>query len=167
MVNTKGGKAYKRQKKSSEHAEKKITLPNSNQEIFAQVIKLYGGKNIGVKCSDDVDRMARIPGKLYKKQWMQVNDIVLVLTDETDDKACEIICKYNPAEVHLLKSMKLLNTSSFEGYDDNDDINFIEDEIVDAYYKNELSELTELNNKPKTKLDVLNNDKETFNFDDI
>jgi initiation factor 1A len=162
MVNTKGGKAYKKQKKSNDNDNKNITLPKDHNQIFAQVTKLYGGKNIGVKCTDDVNRMARIPGRLYKKggQWMQVNDIVLVLTDETDNTACEIVCKYNPSEVHLLKSMKILNYS-FEGYDNNEEVHFM-DEETEKYY-----ELENNKNSKNNILDNVKNDNKEFNFDDI
>merc|ERR1719397_866671 len=85
-------------------------------------------------CFDGQKRLCKIRGKLRKKVWINVSDIVLVgLRDYQDGKA-DVILKYSSDEARNLKSygefpdsVKINETVQF-GDADNDDIEF--DDVV-------------------------------------
>lgn len=68
----------KRQVKN-ESALREIRLPVIDEgELFGRVLKMMGGENVMVKCTDDVTRRGRIRGKLKRRVWIRDNDIVII-----------------------------------------------------------------------------------------
>lgn len=67
----------KRQVKN-EKALKEIKLPETDEEMFGRVIKMMGGENLMVKCQDKIVRVGRIRGKLKRRVWIRVNDVVII-----------------------------------------------------------------------------------------
>ena len=68
----------KRQVKN-ESALREIRLPVTDEgELFGRVLKMMGGENVMVKCTDDVTRRGRIRGKLKRRVWIRDNDIVII-----------------------------------------------------------------------------------------
>ncbi|MFL6339342.1 MAG: translation initiation factor 1A, partial [Nitrososphaeraceae archaeon] len=47
-------------------------------ELLGRVVKLVGGDNIIVKCTDGKVRTCRIRGKIKRKMWIRDHDLVLV-----------------------------------------------------------------------------------------
>ena len=47
-------------------------------ELLGRVIKLVGGDNIIVKCTDGKVRTCRIRGKIKRRMWIRDNDLVLI-----------------------------------------------------------------------------------------
>jgi translation initiation factor 1A len=71
----------------SESHLKELVLPEEGQ-CLGRVIKLVGGDNVVVKCNDSKIRVCRISGKIKRRMWIRVNDIVLVAPwDFQSDKA--------------------------------------------------------------------------------
>jgi translation initiation factor 1A len=66
----------KRQVKN-ESELKTIHLPEQG-ELFGRVLKMLGGENLIVKCSDGITRRGRIRGKFKRKIWIRDNDIVII-----------------------------------------------------------------------------------------
>ena len=65
---------------------------------------MLGNGRLEAYCFDGTKRLCHIRGKMRKKVWVNVDDIVLVgLRDFQDDKA-DVILKYNSDEARLLKS---------------------------------------------------------------
>ena len=63
-----------RQKKSTnEVALKEMVIPQKG-EMLGRVIKLVGGDNIIVKCTDGKVRTCRIRGKIKRRMWIRDND---------------------------------------------------------------------------------------------
>ena len=57
-------------------------------EMFGRVIKLVGGDNVIVKCTDGKVRTCRIRGKIKRRMWIRENDLVLLAPwDFQSDKA--------------------------------------------------------------------------------
>ena len=47
-------------------------------ELLGRVIKLVGGDNIIVKCTDGKVRTCRIRGKIKRRMWIREHDVVLI-----------------------------------------------------------------------------------------
>ena len=73
-------------------------------EIFGTVEMMLGGDKLRVKCNDGNTRICRIPGKLRKKVWMRVGDIVLVEpwgTQPTD--RADVVFRYTFTQANWLR----------------------------------------------------------------
>jgi translation initiation factor 1A len=106
--NTRGGKKHKRGKKNrgndTDNHKGKVNYATDNQ-VYALVKKRYGGRRIDVECSDGKNRSAIIPGKMWKRVWMNPDDVLLCDLDATgDDAECYILQKYTPKEISILKA---------------------------------------------------------------
>ena len=131
----KGGKTRRRGKNESIQIKRELVLKEEGQE-YAQVLRMLGNGRLEAYCFDGQKRLAHIRGKMQKKVWMGVGDVILVsLRDYQDDKA-DVIYKYNSDEARLLKVKGELpeNAKINEGDaggdadGDNDAIEFGEDE---------------------------------------
>ena len=47
-------------------------------ELLGRVIKLVGGDNVIVKCTDGRVRTCRIRGKIKRRMWIRDHDLVLI-----------------------------------------------------------------------------------------
>ncbi|MEK6865883.1 MAG: translation initiation factor 1A, partial [Thermoproteota archaeon] len=56
---------------------KEMRLPEEG-ELFGRVLKMLGGENVMVKCTDGLTRRGRIRGKLKRRVWIRDNDIVII-----------------------------------------------------------------------------------------
>ncbi|MEK6931423.1 MAG: translation initiation factor 1A, partial [Thermoproteota archaeon] len=49
---------------------KEMRLPEEG-ELFGRVLKMLGGENVMVKCTDGLTRRGRIRGKLKRRVWIR------------------------------------------------------------------------------------------------
>merc|ERR1712195_417513 len=92
----KGGKNRRRGKNDSE-AKRELTFKEDGQE-YAQVTRMLGNGRLEAFCFDGVNRLCHIRGKLRKRVWIGVGDIVLLGLREFQDQKADIILKYDGAE---------------------------------------------------------------------
>lgn len=91
----------------SESHLRELVLPGEGQ-LLGRVIKLAGGDNVVVKCNDEKIRVCRISGKIKRRMWIRVNDIVLVAPwDFRSDKA-DIVWRYIAAHADKLQQDGLI-----------------------------------------------------------
>ena len=94
-------------KKKKEREEEEVTrlrLPDrENEEMFAVVDQKLGGPHLRVICEDGKERLARIPGRLQRRVWIMVGDVVIVKLWEYRKDRCDVVWKYSSAEVERLR----------------------------------------------------------------
>lgn len=103
--NQTGGKGHRKAK--SLHGgtfRREIIFKEYGQE-YALITKMLGNGHCECKCYDDVVRMGNIRGKLRKRVWISVGDVVLCGLRDFQDEKVDIIHKYTPDEVNNLKTM--------------------------------------------------------------
>jgi len=67
------------------------------------VLRLLGGSLVKVfTYGDCCDRIARIPGKMNKREWLSFGDLVLIKKRAYQDNKCEITLKYTTKEAQEL-----------------------------------------------------------------
>ena len=83
----------------------RVRIPRREKgEILGVVEKMLGGRRAMVQCEDGVLRMARIPGRLKRREWINVGDVVIVVPWEFQPEKGDIIHKYTrPQEEWLRK----------------------------------------------------------------
>eukprot|EP01066_Platyproteum_vivax_P002239 Platyproteum_vivax@DN12738_c0_g1_i1.p1 len=131
----KGGKNRRRGKNENEGLKRDLEYKDEGQE-YAQVLRMLGNGRLEAFCMDGKKRLCHIRGKMRKRVWVCVGDIILVaLRDFQDDKA-DVILKYTPDEARHLKchselpeNIKVNETEvGFEG-EVEDNIDFENEEV--------------------------------------
>ena len=141
----KGGKNRRRGKNDGEVFKRELEIKEDGQE-YGKISKMLGNGRVEVQCFDNKTRICKIRGKMRKKEWVALGDIVLVgLRDYQDDKA-DVILRYNADEARQLKSIGELPESANIEYgtanlnlDGLDSIEFEtgDDAIDDGYQSND------------------------------
>jgi translation initiation factor 1A len=92
-------------------AASKNTLQSARQIPFKEdlqdygiVQNLLGNGRVKVLClTDNTERLGTIRGSMYKKVWINKDDLILVSLREYQDDKCDVIFKYTPDEAKFLK----------------------------------------------------------------
>lgn len=81
-----------------------LRTPDSH-EVLGVAEKMLGFDRIMVKCMDGHTRMSRIRGKMKRRVWIRVNDIVIVSPwDFQTDQRGDITYQDKPNQVDWLKN---------------------------------------------------------------
>lgn len=81
----------------------RIRLPREG-EVLGIVEDFLGGDKVKVKCNDGNTRICRIPGRLRKKIWMRINDVVMIEPWKVQTKERgDVVWVYNPTQASWLK----------------------------------------------------------------
>lgn len=97
--------------KNEEPGEEYIRLPlpkKDKNEMFALTDRLLGGSRMTVICADGKSRMARIPGRMKRRQRVRVGDLVIIRPWEIQDEKADIIFRYRRTQAVVLSRRKLL-----------------------------------------------------------
>lgn len=99
----------KKEEQTQEEIEiARIRIPKEG-EVFGRVEMMLGGDKLKVICEDGKTRICRIPGKLRKKTWVLVGDLVLIQPWKVQsDERGDVIFKYTPTQVGWLKRKGLI-----------------------------------------------------------
>ena len=73
-------------------------------ELLGRVIKLVGGDNIIVKCTDGKVRTCRIRGKIKRRMWIRDGDLVLIAPWDFQSDKADIIWRYIAAHADKMKT---------------------------------------------------------------
>ena len=126
MPNKKGGKKFKKGKKTSNYTKNIIYKDPKEDQEYGKIIRAMGNGRFEVQCFDGKTRMGIIAGNMRKRVWVNKDDIILFSKWEftTDDDKCSIVHKYDIDESRQLQkegefsdSIKLDEENEFN--DDN------------------------------------------------
>ena len=114
------------------------SLRSLHSAEYGQVTRMLGNGRLEAFCFDGVNRLCHIRGKLRKRVWIGVGDIILLGLREFQDQKADIILKYDGDEARSLKTYGELpdtvqinaGTEMLEGEEFGDD-NFDFDEDAD------------------------------------
>jgi translation initiation factor 1A len=85
-----------------------MVLP-ATTDVFGVVTKLLGFDRLLVKCQDGHTRTCRIRGKMKRRHWIRIGDIVLVSPwDFQFESRGDVIWRYTRGQVGLLKREGIL-----------------------------------------------------------
>ena len=90
-------------KENKETEIARTKLPEEG-EIFGIVEMMLGADKLKVFCEDGKVRICRIPGKMRKRVWIRVGDLILVKPWKVQsDKRGDVIHRYTPTQASWLK----------------------------------------------------------------
>ena len=106
----------------------RVKMPNSKvNEMFALAEQILGGRRVNVLCADGEMRLARIPGKMRRRQWVREGDLIIVWPWDFQDSKADVKHRYTKTQAMYLSRKGVLPDvvdlfgTSFSGDDDDDD----------------------------------------------
>jgi len=94
-------------RKRREPETKELVLPGEGQ-LLGVIEQFLGHERAKVICSDGVERLCRIPGKMKKRVWMRIGDVVLVAPWDFQPTKGDILHRYSTDELKELAKRGLL-----------------------------------------------------------
>jgi translation initiation factor 1A len=86
----------------------RISIPSSN-DVLGVAVKLLGFDRIMVKCQDGHERLCRVRGKMKRRVWIRVGDVVLVSPwDFQSDARGDIFGRYKKNQIDWLRNQGYL-----------------------------------------------------------
>jgi translation initiation factor 1A len=87
----------------SEEELSDMVLPAAS-DVLGVAVKLLGFDRVLVKCQDGNERLCRIRGKMKRRVWIRIGDVVLVSPwDFQSDKRGDLIWRYTRSQAELLR----------------------------------------------------------------
>lgn len=87
----------------SEGALGQMVYPSAN-DVLGVATKLLGFDRLMVKCQDGHERLCRIRGKMKRRVWIRVGDVVVVSPwDFQTDKRGDVFWRYTRAQAEMLR----------------------------------------------------------------
>ena len=131
----------------------RVPLPNERiNEMFAIADTILGGRRVRVVCADGETRLARIPGKMRRRQWVREGDLIVVQPWDFQDAKADVKKRYSKTQSLYLSRKGVLPEivdvfgSRTETWDDLDDAGIFgggDDEETDAVPAEEEAEADE------------------------
>lgn len=82
-------------------------------ELLGIVELMLGSDKLRVRCDDSRERIVRIPGKMRKKVWIRVNDLILIQPWKVmSDRRADVIWRYTQTQARWLQKKGYLKTIS-------------------------------------------------------
>lgn len=92
-----------KKKVRSEGNIREMVLPSSS-EVLGIATKLLGYDRIMVKCQDGFERLCRIRGKMKRRVWIRVGDIVVVSPwDWQRETRGDLTWRYTKGQAEMLR----------------------------------------------------------------
>ena len=102
------GKKKLKQSKAGSTERRAGKLPHGDMQ-FAVILEFSGGSRFVALCEDGKNRMVRIPGKLKRRMWCRVNDLILIKPWPIQgDSKSDLVYRYLPAEKNWLTKRDMI-----------------------------------------------------------
>ena len=111
MPQKKTNKRAKNSKNKNSGTKPELVFKEDGQE-YAQVLRILGGLQLEVFCYDGNTRIAHIRGKMRKRNWVRLGDIILVSLRDFQNGYADVIHKYQYEEAKQLKTYKELPSNA-------------------------------------------------------
>ena len=86
-----------------ESSKIRVKMPNTKvNEMFAIAEQILGGRRVTVLCADGETRMARIPGKMRRRQWVREGDLIIVWPWDFQDSKADVKHRYTKTQAMYL-----------------------------------------------------------------
>lgn len=87
----------------------RVKMPNRKiNEMFAFAEQILGGRRVTVLCEDGETRMARIPGKMRRRQWVRDGDLIIVWPWDFQDSKADVKHRYSKTQAMYLSRKGVL-----------------------------------------------------------
>ncbi|MEM2896012.1 MAG: translation initiation factor eIF-1A [Candidatus Bathyarchaeia archaeon] len=88
----------------TEEELREMVLPAPDQ-VLGIVVQMLGYDRLLVKCNDGYERICRIRGKMKRRVWIKVGDVVIVAPwDFQNETRGDVIWRYTESQANWLRS---------------------------------------------------------------
>tara|TARA_B100000945_G_scaffold55295_3_gene40623 strand:- start:9892 stop:10398 length:507 start_codon:yes stop_codon:yes gene_type:complete len=139
----------------------RVLMPNVKiNEMFAIADNILGGRRVSVVCADGKTRMARIPGKMRRRQWVREGDLIIIWPWDFQDSKADVKHRYSKTQaIYLSRKGVLPEIVDLFGSGEE-----LQDETDDSGIWNETPKSTDSDEDID---DTESNDDDDINSDDI
>ena len=116
----------------------RVPLPNRKvNEMFAIADQILGGRRVRAVCEDGDSRLARMPGKMRRRQWVREGDLIVVQPWDFQDEKANVVMRYTKTQSLYLSRKGVLpdivdlfgmSEDISEVTDSNEELEIIEEE---------------------------------------
>ena len=87
----------------------RVKTPNTRiNEMFALASQILGGRRIRALCGDGETRLARIPGKMRRWQWVREGDLIIIQPWDFQDAKADVRMRYTKTQALYLSRKGVL-----------------------------------------------------------
>ena len=87
----------------------RVKMPNRKiNEMFALAEQILGGRRVTILCEDGETRLARIPGKMIRRQWVREGDLIIVWPWDFQDSKADVKHRYTKTQAMYLSRKGVL-----------------------------------------------------------
>ena len=125
----------------------RVKMPNRKiNEMFALAEQILGGRRVTILCEDGETRLARIPGKMRRRQWVREGDLIIVWPWDFQDAKADVKHRYTKTQAMYLSRKGVLpddvdvfgmNVTHDDDDEHSDIFGVVEDEFDDAEISDE------------------------------
>jgi translation initiation factor 1A len=77
----------------------RVPLPKRKiNEMFAIADQILGGRRVRAVCEDGESRLARIPGKMRRRQWVREGDLIVIQPWDFQDEKANVCMRYTKTQ---------------------------------------------------------------------
>ena len=129
----------------------RVKLPNKKiNEMFAIADQILGGRRVRAVCEDGESRLARIPGKMRRRQWVREGDLVILQPWDFQDSRADVRMRYTKTQsIYLSRKgvlpeiVDLFGMTDDQIHEHDDDYEIIESSAVEEAPATEEAEESE------------------------
>ena len=120
----------------------RVKMPNRRiNEMLALADQILGGRRVSILCEDGETRLARIPGKMRRRQWVREGDLIIVWPWDFQDSKADVKHRYTKTQAMYLSRKGVLPDDvdvfgmnvTHDDDDEHDDLfGVVEDETDDS-----------------------------------
>jgi len=118
----------------------RVPLPNRKvNEMFAIADQILGGRRVRAVCEDGDSRLARIPGKMRRRQWVREGDLIVVQPWDFQDEKANVVMRYTKTQSLYLSRKGVLPdiVDLFGMSEDISEVTEISEEVETIEYEDE------------------------------
>ena len=118
----------------------RVPLPNRKvNEMFAIADQILGGRRVRAVCEDGDSRLARIPGKMRRRQWVREGDLIVIQPWDFQDAKANVVMRYTKTQ-SLYLSRKGVLPDIVDLFGMSEDVSEVTKVVVDEEVKEEVTE---------------------------
>ena len=110
----------------------RVPLPNRKvNEMFAIADQILGGRRVRSVCEDGETRLARIPGKMRRRQWVREGDLIVVQPWEFQEEKANVCMRYTKTQsLYLSRKGVLPEIVDLFGMATDEDVSSMEEQMA-------------------------------------
>jgi translation initiation factor 1A len=118
----------------------RVPLPNRKvNEMFAIADQILGGRRVRSVCEDGQTRLARIPGKMRRRQWVREGDLITLQPWEFQDEKANVCMRYTKTQsLYLSRKGVLPEIVDVFGMSDDNKSNSAAKEVIEETNQDEI-----------------------------